>query len=1080
MNKKKHHGQEKSDSRAKALILCLTILILLASFAIAGTDYLNSISGNNISIGNDNIFIDETNNRVGIKTTAPKADLHVNGSRGMIVTPYNLTHVSSKYFPDINAHRGTAIQGKYLYVGVYTNLYILDISNPAFVNIVGRLFDVGLMYPEKLEVHGKYAYSLSTASEGKLVITDISNPSAPRIVGQYRNDSRLISGSSAGSLYMSGRYAYVPTYDYLNIIDISNSSNPKMANSMQYDSLSASDIKVQGRYAYVSSYDYDFVTIIDVSNPLNPVYVGNYTDTNNLDGANSLYVSGSYAYVTAANKFSISILNISNPSSPQLVGTYSNALLENPKKVVVYGKYALVISSKVFTSYIHLFDISNVSNIRLIGSYIHPDTDSYSKLEVSGKYVYILTTGAKILVLSMPSIGTDAASIGDLATDNLDVSDNTQVGNDMYVGNGLFVGPGGLYADAGNGIASDGNMTVWGSISVNTQTHNNTLDVNGFIEAAGSDSITSAPPMASTNVGWKLGFWSNGYALGVAEYTLALYGYWWSIFNSSTLPADNANANVPDSNSNVAFKMDGKIFSRKLVDRERPTGYIDLWNGTGSTIHFGTDPWGGGYDEAWIVYKNYGGGETTELQIGTSNDADDDIALYNSGADRLTIQSGVVGMHTESPTAGYALHVNENVFVTPGWLRIAGANALRFSTYDGGWIMTDPNWIQTTGSVQNVYHRGDTTDRQLRTDNELYVGSSGSRFIVKSDGKTGIGGVTSPTALLAINGAGAVNDTLYSQGSAGCYAHAGYDDGYYDRGINAYAAGETTAYGIYGYATGGTTDYGVFGSGSTAGFIGYNLGDGTIRMAVLGGAIYGSGAIFQQGSNYLFLADDVNGGTGMVALGSTYGIYTSSAGAGLAGYFYGGHVRVTNSGAPDSGDITNNGDMYASGSLEVDGYLYLSYLNTDSCASGYPVYYATTGQYLYRSSSSARYKKDIVPFEDDFSKVLIMEPISFNYKEGHEWDMGYLAESVDLIGLEKLVEYDNESLPYTVKYDKLPIYEVEVLKEQNKDIAAGKNEIDELKTFDKIIDNLVNVTEQEMSELEKEIEDIKVRLAALP
>ena len=47
-------------------------------------------------------------------------------------------------------------------------------------------------------------------------------------------------------------------------------------------------------------------------------------------------------------------------------------------------------------------------------------------------------------------------------------------------------------------------------------------------------------------------------------------------------------------------------------------------------IVFPNDPFGGGGDDAWIRYMSQGG-ENTVLQIGTSNDANDEIELYSAG-----------------------------------------------------------------------------------------------------------------------------------------------------------------------------------------------------------------------------------------------------------------------------------------------------------------------------------------------------------------------------------------------------------------------------------------------------------------
>jgi hypothetical protein len=78
-------------------------------------------------------------------------------------------------------------------------------------------------------------------------------------------------------------------------------------------------------------------------------------------------------------------------------------------------------------------------------------------------------------------------------------------------------------------------------------------------------------------------------------------------------------------------------------------------NSRSAGIQFPTDPGGGGGDEAFIRYYVVSG-ETTKLLIGTNNDADDTVGIWQAGAERLTVYSGNVGIGTPTPVA--PLHVN--------------------------------------------------------------------------------------------------------------------------------------------------------------------------------------------------------------------------------------------------------------------------------------------------------------------------------------------------------------------------------------------------------------------------------------
>ncbi|MBN1542546.1 tail fiber domain-containing protein [candidate division KSB1 bacterium] len=79
--------------------------------------------------------------------------------------------------------------------------------------------------------------------------------------------------------------------------------------------------------------------------------------------------------------------------------------------------------------------------------------------------------------------------------------------------------------------------------------------------------------------------------------------------------------------------------------------------------------------------------------------------------------------------------------------------------------------------------------------------------------------------------------------------------------------------------------------------------------------------------------------------------------------------------------------------------------------------------------SSARYKTDIEPLQDDFSKILAVEPKSYRYKEDNVQDIGLIAEELDQLGLQNLVQYDEQGRPDAVKYDRVSLYLLQVIKQ---------------------------------------------------
>ncbi|TRU85932.1 MAG: tail fiber domain-containing protein [Microcystis novacekii Mn_MB_F_20050700_S1] len=104
--------------------------------------------------------------------------------------------------------------------------------------------------------------------------------------------------------------------------------------------------------------------------------------------------------------------------------------------------------------------------------------------------------------------------------------------------------------------------------------------------------------------------------------------------------------------------------------------------------------------------------------------------------------------------------------------------------------------------------------------------------------------------------------------------------------------------------------------------------------------------------------------------------------------------------------------------------------------------------YIAREGSSERYKQNIMPLEDDFQKILSLEPKAYQMKEGHgnedEWQFGYIAEELDQLGLKSLVVYDRSGRPDGIQYKKMCIYLNEVVKSQQSYLERLENKVNEL------------------------------------
>lgn len=141
---------------------------------------------------------------------------------------------------------------------------------------------------------------------------------------------------------------------------------------------------------------------------------------------------------------------------------------------------------------------------------------------------------------------------------------------------------------------------------------------------------------------------------------------------------------------------------------------------------------------------------------------------------------------------------------------------------------------------------------------------------------------------------------------------------------------------------------------------------------------------------------------------------------------------------------------------------------------------------LFFDSSSKRYKSNIGPLVDDFTKILEVQPKTYDRpgSEGY-WEVGYIAEEIDSLGLKHLVEY-SKGIPDGVNYEKMVLYVIEVAKMQQTAIAQLKAEVAALKAETSAVrtentglraDNTALQTQQ--ADFGKQLEILSKRLKSL-
>ncbi|WP_147073278.1 DUF4347 domain-containing protein, partial [Microcystis aeruginosa] len=227
-------------------------------------------------------------------------------------------------------------------------------------------------------------YTVGTTTTVTGTINDDINPPTPTFISKYDTPGWV------WDLKVVGNYAYLADWTSgLQIIDISNPTNPIFKGN--YDTDAAYGVEVVGNYAYIADGS-SGLQIIDISNPSNPTFIGNYA---NLGAVLGVQVVGNYAYLVNNGASSLEIIDISNPTNPTLKGSYDDD--SDPAfGLQVVGNYAYLADGE---SGLKIIDISNPTNPILKGSY---DTSYAFGVQIVGNYAYVADwdSGLQIIDIS--------------------------------------------------------------------------------------------------------------------------------------------------------------------------------------------------------------------------------------------------------------------------------------------------------------------------------------------------------------------------------------------------------------------------------------------------------------------------------------------------------------------------------------------------------------------------------------------------------------------------------------------------------------------------------------------------------
>lgn len=246
------------------------------------------------------------------------------------------------------------------------------------------------------------------------------------------NDVGISSGDS-------GNFATTTISGPLTVTSTESHFKGAVTNPVQVASLTGVDlgiginnpytIEVQGDYAYIATAEFagtNEITIYDVSDPNNPALVGQHTSGDNSFSyylPTEIVVDGNYLYMTAAGtplvSSTLSIFDVSDKANPvgiSQVNATTYGTLDQASGIDVVGPYAYVVGYE--GDGLMTFDISDPTDPRMITEATHDGVtlklDGAQEVVVNGKYAYVIAALSDTLNIFDISDPTNLTLVGTL------------------------------------------------------------------------------------------------------------------------------------------------------------------------------------------------------------------------------------------------------------------------------------------------------------------------------------------------------------------------------------------------------------------------------------------------------------------------------------------------------------------------------------------------------------------------------------------------------------------------------------------------------------------------------------------
>lgn len=260
-----------------------------------------------------------------------------------------------------------------------------------------------------VDVAANYAYAGNKDTGAQLQIIDVSNKSNPVLIKSFKLPD--VSGSDAigqsifywdSKVYIGTKKATGPEF---HIIDVSNSNNPTALGSFEINgAVNMIHVKNNKAYIAVDSNDYE-MKILDVSDPANITLLNSYDAPGNSEKGKSLYLVADKLYLGRTlggnhnDHHELHILDVSNPIAPANLGSKDLATDLNDLRI---RDYLAFLGTSDPNKEFQVWNISDPTNISLWSAFNFPQVATGIDYEDNLIYVSVRSNDALRIITSSP------------------------------------------------------------------------------------------------------------------------------------------------------------------------------------------------------------------------------------------------------------------------------------------------------------------------------------------------------------------------------------------------------------------------------------------------------------------------------------------------------------------------------------------------------------------------------------------------------------------------------------------------------------------------------------------------------